>query len=58
MQLQQFLLWNKANIKHICKSQLYNYYYHHHHHHHLHHHTNSSFHIYAVGDDGVNNFDK
>ena len=24
MQLQHFLLWNKANIKHSCKSQLYN----------------------------------
>ena len=23
-QLQHFLSWNKANIKHICKSQLYN----------------------------------
>ena len=24
MQIQHFLLWNKANIKHNCKSQLYN----------------------------------
>ena len=24
-QLQHFLLWNKANIKHSCKSQLYTY---------------------------------
>ena len=24
-QLQHFLLWNKANIKHSCKSQLYNF---------------------------------
>ena len=23
MQLQHFLSWNKANIKHNCKSQLY-----------------------------------
>jgi len=26
MQLQHFLLWNKANIKHSCKSQLYTFY--------------------------------
>ena len=24
MQIQHFLSWNKANIKHSCKSQLYN----------------------------------
>ena len=26
MQLQYFLSWNKANIKHNCKSQLYTFY--------------------------------